>query len=356
MTITDRTITAPEETLALPAGPAIAQRPLGVFARPQGSEGWRSWLFTVDHKRIGIMYGAAALFFFLVGGAEALFIRLQLATPNGSVIGAGTYNGVFTMHGVTMVFLVIMPMAAAFANYLLPLQVGARDVAFPRLNAFSFWCFLGGGILLTSSIFIGGWFQNAPDGGWFNYAPNSGLPFSPSKGIDFYAVGLQITGIASLVSAINLIVTVLNMRTKGMGFFRMPVLTWMLLITQFLLLFALPVITVALFLLMFDRLWGANFFNVAAGADPLLWQHLFWIFGHPEVYILILPSFGIVSEIIPTFSRKPIFGYHFMVASGIAIGSWAGGCGPTTCSPRAWGRCRWPRSRCPPCSSPCPPG
>ena len=320
MTITDRTITAPEETLALPAGPAIAQRPLGVFARPQGSEGWRSWLFTVDHKRIGIMYGAAALFFFLVGGAEALFIRLQLATPNGSVIGAGTYNGVFTMHGVTMVFLVIMPMAAAFANYLLPLQVGARDVAFPRLNAFSFWCFLGGGILLTSSIFIGGWYQNAPDAGWFNYAPNSGLPFSPSKGIDFYAVGLQITGIASLVSAINLIVTVLNMRTKGMGFFRMPVLTWMLLVTQFLLLFALPVITVALFLLMFDRLWGANFFNVAAGADPLLWQHLFWIFGHPEVYILILPSFGIVSEIIPTFSRKPIFGYHFMVASGIAIG------------------------------------
>ncbi|WP_419929814.1 cytochrome c oxidase subunit I [Candidatus Poriferisocius sp.] len=320
MTITDRTVTAPEETLALPAGPAIAHRPLGVFTRPQGSEGWQSWLFTVDHKRIGIMYGAAALFFFLVGGAEALFIRLQLATPNGSVIGAGTYNGVFTMHGVTMVFLVIMPMAAAFANYLLPLQVGARDVAFPRLNAFSFWCFLAGGLLLTSSVLIGGWFQNAPDGGWFAYAPNTGLLFSPSKGIDFYAVGLQILGVASLVSAINLIVTVLNMRTKGMSFFRMPVLTWMLLITQFLLLFALPVITVALFLLMFDRLWDANFFNVEAGADPLLWQHLFWIFGHPEVYILILPAFGIVSEIIPTFSRKPLFGYHFMVASGIAIG------------------------------------
>ena len=167
MTVTDRTITAPEETLALPAGPTVANRPLGVFTRPQGSEGWTSWLFTVDHKRIGIMYGAAAMFFFLVGGAEALFIRLQLATPNGSVIGAGTYNGVFTMHGVTMVFLVIMPMAAAFANYLLPLQVGARDVAFPRLNAFSFWCFLAGGLLLVSSIFIGGWFQNAPDGGWF---------------------------------------------------------------------------------------------------------------------------------------------------------------------------------------------
>ncbi len=320
MTVTDRTITAPEETLALPAAPAVVRRPLGVFTRPQGSEGWQSWLFTVDHKRIGIMYGAAALFFFLVGGAEALFIRLQLAAPNGSVIGAGTYNGVFTMHGVTMIFLVAMPMAAAFANYLLPLQIGARDVAFPRLNAFSFWCFLAGGLLLTSSMLIGGWFQNVPDGGWFNYAPNSGLLFSPHKGIDFYAVGLQITGIASLVSSINLIVTVLNMRTRGMSLFRMPVLTWMLLITQFLLLFAIPVITVALFLLMFDRLWDANFFNVAAGADPLLWQHLFWIFGHPEVYILVLPAFGIVSEIIPTFSRKPIFGYNFMVASGIAIG------------------------------------
>ncbi len=320
MSITQRTITTSEEKLALPSGPSLVARPLGIFGRPQGSQGWRSWFFTVDHKRIGIMYGAAALFFFLVGGAEALFIRLQLATPNGSVIGAGTYNGVFTIHGVTMVFLVIMPMAAAFANYLLPLQIGARDVAFPRLNAFSFWCFLAGGVLLTSSIFIGGWFQNVPDAGWFNYAPNSGVLFSPHKGVDFYALGLQITGIASLVSAINLIVTVLNMRAKGMSLFRMSVLTWMLLITQFLLLFALPVITVALFLLMFDRLWGANFFNVAAGADPLLWQHLFWIFGHPEVYILVLPAFGIVSEIIPTFSRKPIFGYHFMVASGVAIG------------------------------------
>ena len=354
MTITERTITAPEETLALPAGPTIAHRPLGAFTRPQGSEGWTSWLFTVDHKRIGIMYGAAAMFFFLVGGAEALFIRLQLATPNGSVIGAGTYNGVFTMHGVTMVFLVIMPMAAAFANYLLPLQVGARDVAFPRLNAFSFWCFLAGGLLLVSSIFIGGWFQNAPDGGWFNYAPNSGLPFSPSKGIDFYAVGLQITGVASLVSSINLIVTVLNMRTKGMSFFRMPVLTWMLLITQFLLLFAIPVITVALFLLMFDRLWDANFFNVAAGADPLLWQHLFWIFGHPEVYILILPAFGSCRRSSPPSPASLCSATTSWSPPALPSDSWAGECGLTTCSPPALGRWRWPRSRCPPCSSPCP--
>ena len=310
--------TTSEPPLQLTAGEQLV-RPsasLGLLSRPRGDTGWQSWLFTVDHKRIGIMYGAAALLFLVVGGIEALLIRLQLAVPDGNVLSEDAYNQVFTMHGVTMVFLVIMPMAAAFANYLLPLQVGARDVAFPRLNAFSLWCFLAGGIFLNTSWLLGG----APDGGWFGYAPNSGLVFSPSHGMDFYAIGLQIVGIASLVSAINLIVTVLNMRTKGMSLWRMPVLTWMLLVVQFLLLFAIPVITVALFLLTFDRLFGANFFNVAAGADPLLWQHLFWIFGHPEVYILILPAFGIMSEVIPTFSRKPIFGYPFMVFSGIAIG------------------------------------
>ena len=310
--------TTSEPQLQLTAGESRI-RPsssLGLLARPKGDTGWKSWLFTVDHKRIGILYGASALIFLVFGGIEALLIRLQLAAPAGSVLSEDAYNQVFTMHGVTMVFLVIMPLAAAFANYFLPLQIGARDVAFPRLNAFSFWCFLFGGIFLNTSWLLGG----APDGGWFGYAPNSGLIFSPSHGMDFYALGLQITGIASLVSAINLIVTVLNMRTPGMSLWRMPVFSWMLLIVQFLLLFAIPVITVALFLLMFDRLFGANFFNVAAGADPLLWQHLFWIFGHPEVYILILPAFGIMSEVIPTFSRKPLFGYPFMVFSGIAIG------------------------------------
>lgn len=310
--------TTSEPQLELTAGESRI-RPsssLGLLARPKGDTGWKSWLFTVDHKRIGILYGASALIFLVFGGIEALLIRLQLAAPAGSVLSEDAYNQVFTMHGVTMVFLVIMPLAAAFANYFLPLQIGARDVAFPRLNAFSFWCFLFGGIFLNTSWLLGG----APDGGWFGYAPNSGLIFSPSHGMDFYALGLQITGIASLVSAINLIVTVLNMRTPGMSLWRMPVFSWMLLIVQFLLLFAIPVITVALFLLMFDRLFGANFFNVAAGADPLLWQHLFWIFGHPEVYILILPAFGIMSEVIPTFSRKPLFGYPFMVFSGIAIG------------------------------------
>ena len=291
-------------------------QPLGVYTRPKGGNGWRDWVTTVDHKKIGILYGAAALFFFLIGGIEALLIRLQLATPDGTVLGADMYNQMFTMHGVTMVFLVIMPLAAAFANYLLPLQIGARDVAFPRLNALSFWIFLAGGLFLNTAWIFG----DAPDGGWFGYAPNTGIVFSPGNGMDFYAIGLQITGIASLISAMNLIVTVLNMRAPGMTLFKMPVFTWMILVVQFLLAFAVPVITVALFLLMFDRNFGSHFFNPEMGADPLLWQHLFWIFGHPEVYILILPSFGIISEVIPTFSRKPIFGYPFMVFSGIAIG------------------------------------
>jgi cytochrome c oxidase subunit 1 len=310
-------MTALDQPLALGTGNGAATRaPLGIFTRPKTKTGWRSWVTTVDHKRIGIMYGAAGLFFFLVAGIEALLIRIQLAQPDGSLLSAEVYNQVFTMHGVTMIFLVAMPLGAAFANYFIPLQIGARDVAFPRLNALSFWVFLAGGIFLNTSWIFGG----GADGGWFAYAPNTGVTFSPGHGMDFYALGLQITGIASLMGAINLITTCLNMRTKGMTLFRMPVLTWMLLVTQFLLLFAIPVITVALFLLTFDRRFGANFFNVDAGADPLLWQHLFWIFGHPEVYVLVLPAFGIVSEIIPTFSRKPIFGYPFMVFSGIAIG------------------------------------
>jgi cytochrome c oxidase subunit 1 len=313
MAITER------EPLALPSGaPEVEDRepPLGVFRRPTTNSGWRSWVSTVDHKKIGIMYGAVALFFFIVGGIEALMIRAQLATPDSSLLSAEFYNQIFTMHAVTMVFLVVMPMAAAFANFLLPLQIGARDVAFPRMNALSLWVFVAGGIFVNSSWFLGG----GADCGWFCYAPNSGVAYSPSHGVDFFSVGLLITGIASLASAVNLTVTVLNMRAPGMTLMRMPVFTWMIFVVQVLLVFAMPVITVALVLLTFDRLFDANFFHVEAGADPLLWENLFWIFGHPEVYILILPSFGIVSEIIPTFSRKPIFGYAFMVFSGIAIG------------------------------------
>ena len=298
--------------------PAVAtpESTYGAFRRPVHSTGWKSWLFTIDHKKLGIMYGAAALFFFLVGGLEALLIRLQLAGPDGSILSADKYNQMFTMHATSMVFLFVMPMAAAFANYFVPLQIGARDVAFPRINAFGFWCFLFGAIFINTSWILGG----AADGGWFMYAPNSSVPFSPTNGIDFWGLGIQITGIASLTGAINLIVTVINMRAPGMTLMKMPIFTWMILVVQFLLLFAIPVITVALFLLMFQRSFDAAFFSVEAGADPLLWQHLFWIFGHPEVYILILPSFGIVSEVLPVFSKKPLFGYPLVVFSGVAIG------------------------------------
>jgi cytochrome c oxidase subunit I len=294
----------------------IVREPLGVFRRPSSSHGWRSWVTTVDHKKIGIMYGFTSLMFFFVGGMEALLIRTQLARPDGTIITGDTYNQVFTTHGITMIFFVVMPLSAAFANYLIPLQIGARDVAFPRLNALSYWIFLFGGLFFYSSFFLGG----LPNCGWFCYQPNAGGAFSPGHGVDFFALGLQIAGIASLIGAINLIVTALNMRAPGMSLMKMPIFTWMALVTQFLLLFAIPVITVALFLVTFDRIYDANFFNVKAGADPLLWQHLFWIFGHPEVYIMILPAFGIVSEILPVFSRKPLFGYPFMVFSGIAIG------------------------------------
>ncbi len=310
-------IERPADALALPTGaPVRRHATLGVFTRPRAKTGWRAWVGTVDHKKIGIMYGASSLLFFVVGGAEALAIRTQLAAPEQKLFSADLYNQLFTMHGLTMVFLVVMPMGAAFMNYLIPLQIGARDVAFPRLNALSFWLFLFGGLFLSSSWFLGG----GPDGGWFGYVPNAGVTFSPSHGMDFYAIGLQIAGLASLVGGINLVTTVLNMRAPGMSLMKMPVFTWMALVTQVLLVFAIPVISVALFLLTFDRLFDANFFNVAAGADALLWQHLFWIFGHPEVYIIILPGFGVVSEIIPVFSRKPIFGYPFMAFSGIAIG------------------------------------
>jgi cytochrome c oxidase subunit I len=314
-----------ERPLALPPGGQARREPvLGVFRRPTTKTGWRSWLTTVDHKKVGIMYGASALFFLVLGGLSALLIRLQLATPDGTVLSADAYNQHFTMHGTVMVFLVVMPLGATFANYLIPLQIGARDVAFPRLNAFSFWSFLVGGLFLNTSWLLGG----APDGGWFNYAPNSGVIFSPHHGIDFWNLGLIMTGFASLAGAVNLITTVINMRAPGMSLMKMPLFTWMALVTQFLLLFAIPVLTVAQVLLAMDRLYDANFFNVEMGADPLLWQHLFWIFGHPEVYLMILPAFGIVSEVLPVFSRKPIFGYPFIVFSGIAIafmgfGVWA---------------------------------
>jgi cytochrome c oxidase subunit I len=286
--------------------------------RPKASRGIWSWVTTVDHKRIGILYGYTAFIFFLLGGVEALIIRAQLATPEGQVVSADVYNQLFTTHGITMIFLVVMPMGAAFFNYFIPLMIGARDVAFPRLNSLSYWVFLFGGLFVYSSFLFGG----APDGGWFGYAPlTTGDGFLPGDHrIDFYALGLQILGVASIVASANFITTILNMRAPGMKLMKMPVFIWMSLVVNFLLLFAMPVIAVALFFMTFDRTFGASFFTPAAGGDPILWQHLFWLFGHPEVYILILPAMGIVSEILPVFSRKPLFGYSFVVFSGAAIG------------------------------------
>ncbi len=286
----------------------------GWLSRPRATTGWWSWVTTVDHKRIGILYGITSMLFFLVGGSEALLIRMQLARPNGKVLTAAAYNEIFTMHGLTMIFLVVMPMSAAFFNYMLPIMIGARDVAFPRLNAFSYWAFLWGGMFLYSSFLLGG----APAGGWFGYAP---LSEQPASHMHFYALGLLILGISSTVAAINFAVTIINMRAPGMSLMRMPVFVWMTFVVSFLLIFALPVLTVGLFELFFDVRFGTNFFNAAKGADPVLWQHLFWLFGHPEVYILILPAMGIVSEVLPVFARKPLFGYPVVVFSGIAIGS-----------------------------------
>ncbi len=332
---------------------ATAERPqTSIFKRPSSTTGIWGWLTTVDHKKIGIMYGYAAFFFFIIGGLEALMLRVQLAQANAEFLTAGAYNAMFTMHATTMVFLFIMPASAAFMNYLIPLMIGARDVAFPRLNALSWWIFFFGGIFLYSTFVFGtsvppigpdgipgnlaagggpgsfNWLADSPDGGWFGYQPNAGPFYSAGTAMDYWALGLQIIGLASLVSAVNFIVTVFNMRAKGMRLLRMPVFVWMSTVVAFLLLFSIPIIAVALFMVTFDRQFGTLFFAPVGGGDPILWQHLFWLFGHPEVYILILPAMGIVSEVLPVFSRKPLFGYSAVVFAGAAIaflgfGVWA---------------------------------
>jgi cytochrome c oxidase subunit 1 len=287
-----------------------------VPAPPVSATGLWSWITTVDHKRIGALYGVTAFIFFLIGGLEAMLMRIQLARPENTFVSPDVFNQLFTMHGTTMIFLAIMPLSASFFNFMVPLMIGARDVAFPRLNAFSYWVFLFGAIFINLSFFLGG----APDTGWFGYSNLTSSQFSPGHGVDFWAIGLQILGVASLAAGFNFIITIVNMRSPGMKLMRMPVFIWMTLVTSFLIILAFPVITVALVFLLFDRLTGTNFYAPAMGADPVLWQHLFWLFGHPEVYILILPAMGIVSEVLPTFSRKPLFGYPVVVYSGIFIG------------------------------------
>ena len=299
---------------------ATAQAAVHAGYHPQRRTGLWDWLTTVDHKKIGILYGGTALFFLAVGGLEAMGIRTQLIRPDNHFLTAELYDEFFTMHGVTMVFLMGMPISVALFNYIVPLQIGARDVAFPRLNALSYWIFLFGGLFLYSSWF----FHAAPNGGWFGYANLSERPWASGPNMDFYALGLQMLGVASIMGGVNFLTTIINLRAPGMRLMRMPLFTWMTFVTSFLLVTALPVLAVALFFLTFDRMWGTNFYIPANGGDPILWQHLFWMFGHPEVYILILPAFGIISDVVPTFSRKPLFGYAAMVYSGCLIGliSW----------------------------------
>ncbi len=304
------------------------------------------WVTTTDHKRIGLMYMYTAFIFFLLGGIEALIMRTQLAVPNNKLISAGLYSEVFTMHGTIMIFAFMMPVFVGLANYLVPLMIGARDMAFPRLNAASFWLFVAGALVLAMSLLIG----VAPDAGWFGYAPlteaaprcfsafgtvtsqlstyNAAIAaaqgqegcFAATPNIDFWVVALTFLSISSILTGLNFIVTTLFTRARGMSISRMPLFPWMMLITAFLMLFALPSLTAASFLLFFDRHLGTHFYQATAGGDPLLWQHLFWFFGHPEVYILILPAFGVIEEVLPVFSGKPIFGYAAITWAAVAIG------------------------------------
>jgi cytochrome c oxidase subunit 1/cytochrome c oxidase subunit I+III len=282
------------------------------------------WFATVDHKRIGILYFLVALVFFAIGGVEALVMRLQLAGPNGKLVGPETFNQLFTMHGTTMIFLVVMPVLNGFANYFVPLMIGARDMAFPRLNAFAFWLFPLGGFLLHFSLVAGG----APAAGWFSYAPLSEMPYSSSAGMDYWVLSLLVLGVGSVATAINLVATVLCLRVTGLSIRRLPLFVWMTFITQILVLLALPVLNASIVMLLIDRQLEAHFFTATGGGDEVMWQHFFWTFGHPEVYILALPAFGMISEVIPVFSRKPIFGYELVAASTVAIailsfGVWA---------------------------------
>ena len=273
------------------------------------------WVTTVDHKKIGILYLWTTFFFFITGGLLALAVRAQLATPDGKILNADAYNGAFTMHGTTMIFLFVVPVWTGFANYIIPLQIGARDMAFPKLNALSYWLLLSGGIILYAALLVG-----PPASGWTSYVPLSTLPYSPSHGQDLWLLSLTVLGFSSIFGALNMIVTIFALRAPGMTFSRITLFCWSVLVTSFLLVLAIPFLTVAGVLLLFDRLAGLSFFATSEGSDPLLWQFLFWFFGHPEVYIMVLPGFGVVSEVLPVFSRKPIFGYKMIAYSSVAIG------------------------------------
>ena len=284
-----------------------------VWKEPPGLLGFFS---SVDHKRIGVRYIVTAFVFFVFAGVQALVMRWQLAGPNQTVVGPQAYNELFTMHGTTMIFLFNTPVLAGFGNYLLPLQLGTRDMAFPRLNAFSYWVYLLSGIFMYSSYLVG----RPPDGGWFAYVPLTSDAFSPGLNIDFWALGVIFTGLSTTVGAVNFIVTIFKMRAPGMTINRMPIFAWSILSMALMVLFAVPAITLAAALLESDRIFGTAFFVSSAGGSPLLYQHLFWFWGHPEVYILFVPAAGMVSMILPVFSRRPIAGYLWIATSLITIG------------------------------------
>jgi cytochrome c oxidase subunit 1 len=281
------------------------------------------WVTTVDHKRLGILYIGYALCFLLMAGSEALIIRIQLMRAHNDFVSPQVFNRMFTMHGTTMIFFVVMPVLFGFANYLVPLMIGARDMAFPRLNAFSFWLTALGGLLLYFS-FLGGsglyGAGNAPDVGWWAYAPLGAKAFSPGHSTDYWTVALLVSGFGSVGTAINIIATVFSMRCPGMHLGRMPLLVWLNLVMSGMVLLAITPLTAAQLMLLVDRYLGGHFFDTQAGGSATLWMHFFWIFGHPEVYVLVIPAFAFMSEIIPVFSRKPIFGYPVMVGATVAIG------------------------------------
>lgn len=276
---------------------------------------WREWLTTVDHKRIGIMYLLSALLMLFRGGVDAIMMRAQLAVPENTLLDAQHYNEIFTTHGIVMILFMAMPFIMFFMNFVVPLQIGARDVAFPRLNALSFWLFFMGAMLFNISFVVGG----SPDAGWTSYFPLAGTEFSESVGNNYYMIAIQIAGIGTLMTGINFITTILKMRAPGMTLMKMPMFTWSALIANVIIVFAFPVLAVLLAMGTLDRQFGTNFFTMDNGGMDMLWANIFWVWGHPEVYILILPAFGIYSEVISTFARRNLYGYKSMVGSMVII-------------------------------------
>src|SRR3954471_21811629 len=306
----------------LDAPPAAPIEPEPEPHHPPAATGILGWVTTTDHKKIGISYMVTAFIFFMFGGALAEVIRAQLWSPQSRLISAGTYNQVFTMHGSIMMFLFIVPFAFGLANYIVPLQIGAREMAFPRLNALGYWLYLFGGLTMVSGFLTA---DGAASFGWTGYAPLSDDIRSPSVGGDLWLLAIVLTGLASVMAAVNIVATISAMRAPGMSMFRMPIFSWNMLVTSVLILIAFPVLTSGAVMLLIDRLFGAHVFDVAHGGSAILWQHLFWFFGHPEVYIAALPFFGIVTEILPVFSRRPVFGYLGLLFATLFIAAYAVG-------------------------------